>query len=104
VPFLAWGPLGGASRARALGTDSPTAAFAGIGERHAATAAEVTLAWLLSLSPTVWVIPGMRRIESVHSTLRAVDLVLTVDEARELDDAVATDALGRQRLARLRAR
>ena len=51
-----------------------------IAARRGAEAAEVALAWLLSLSPTVVAIPGARRPETARSAARAAKLALTGDD------------------------
>jgi aryl-alcohol dehydrogenase-like predicted oxidoreductase len=48
-----------------------------IAERHGATTAQVTLAWLLRRSPTVLPIPGSLSIEHVRENLGALELELS---------------------------
>jgi pyridoxine 4-dehydrogenase len=50
-----------------------------IAQRHGATPAQVTLAWLLERSPTMLPIPGTRSLEHVRQNLAALELEL--DEA-----------------------
>ena len=47
--------------------------------------AEVALAWLLDLSPTLVPIPGARRPETARSAARAATLVLDDDDRTVLD-------------------
>jgi hypothetical protein len=75
--------VGGLARREAL-TD--------VAEAYGATPAEVTLAWLLGLSPLVVPIPGGRRPETARSAARAATLKL-----RAKDHAVLDRALGRAR-------
>ncbi len=74
IPLIAHSPLGGVRRAGSLGRDE---ALAQVAARRAAAPAEVALAWLLSLSPTVVAIPGARRPETARSAARAANLALT---------------------------
>jgi aryl-alcohol dehydrogenase-like predicted oxidoreductase/predicted kinase len=74
IALIAHSPLGGIRRVGALARRS---ALAEVAARHGAEPAEVALAWLLSLSPTVVAIPGARRPETARSAARAAALVLT---------------------------
>ena len=64
IALIAHSPLGGPRRAPALARRRELAQVAG---RHDASPAEVALAWLLSLAPTVVAIPGARRPETASS-------------------------------------
>jgi aryl-alcohol dehydrogenase-like predicted oxidoreductase len=74
IAVIAHSPLGGPRRARSLGRRE---ALARVARATGATPAEVALAWLLSLSPTVVAIPGARHPETVRSAARAAALALT---------------------------
>jgi aryl-alcohol dehydrogenase-like predicted oxidoreductase/predicted kinase len=76
IAVLAHSPLGGPRRAGSLARRE---ALADVAHRHGASPAEMALAWLLSLSPTVIAIPGARRPETVRSAARAA--ALTLNEA-----------------------
>jgi hypothetical protein len=65
---------------RRVGSLDGDEALAQIAARRGAEAAEVALAWLLSLSPTVVAIPGARRPETARSAARAARLALTGDD------------------------
>ncbi|MFF8838138.1 aldo/keto reductase [Streptomyces sp. NPDC015130] len=56
-----------------------------IGERHAATPAQVALAWLLAQGEYVIPIPGTKTARYLDQNAAAADLVLTEDELAELD-------------------
>ena len=94
VPFLAWAPLGGASRAADVGGETATAVFADVARSVSTDTAvsphQVVLAWLVSLSPMVTVIPGARRVESVLDSVAAGRLVLDADHLEVLDETVRT--------------
>jgi aryl-alcohol dehydrogenase-like predicted oxidoreductase len=60
-----------------------------IGERKAATPAQIALAWLLAQKPWIVPIPGMRKIERLNENLAALAIEFTPGELREIDDAFA---------------
>ncbi|MGB4136694.1 MAG: aldo/keto reductase, partial [Microbacterium sp.] len=82
VPFLGYSPLGGTRRAAPLEAISPTAAR--IAERVGADLAAVVLAGLLSMSPSIALVTGARRAESLASSLSALDIPLDDGERRAL--------------------
>jgi aryl-alcohol dehydrogenase-like predicted oxidoreductase len=84
IALIAHSPLGGVRRARSLARDE---ALRQVAARRGAEAAEVALAWLLSLSPTVVAIPGARRPETARSAAHAAWLVLTGDDLAALPRA-----------------
>ncbi|WP_426564918.1 aldo/keto reductase [Angustibacter sp. McL0619] len=83
IAFLPWSPLGGIARAAGLG--SSYAPFAEVGYSHGVSPQQVALAWELAKSPWVIPIPGSSRPETILDSVRAVELVLTVDELAALD-------------------
>ena len=92
IAVIAHSPLGGPRRAGGLARRE---ALAAVAARHDATAAEVALAWLLELSPTLVAIPGARRPETVRSAARAATLALDASDREAL-----ARAFGRPRPAR----
>jgi aryl-alcohol dehydrogenase-like predicted oxidoreductase len=78
IAVLAHRPLGGAAGVKRLARDPVIAAIAA---RHGASAAEIALAWLRSLSPAIVPLPGATRIETARSAARAGALALD-DDAR----------------------
>lgn len=54
-----------------------------------ATPAQVALAWLLAREPWIVPIPGTTKQERLEENLGAVELRLTPDDLRELDDALS---------------
>ena len=81
IAVIAHSPLGGPRRAGGLARRSELAEVA---EAHGVTPAEVALAWLLALSPSVVAIPGARRPETARSAARAATLVLDDDDRATL--------------------
>jgi aryl-alcohol dehydrogenase-like predicted oxidoreductase len=80
ITFLPYSPLGGRRRSSVI-NDSPE--LRTIGSRIGATPAELTLAWILSRSPSLVVIPSASRTESVQSSVRAGSL--SVDAALDAE-------------------
>jgi aryl-alcohol dehydrogenase-like predicted oxidoreductase len=77
IAYLPWYPLGCGSLAREGGP------LAGVAARHAATPAQVALAWLLHRSPVVLPIPGTSRVEHLEENVAAAALAL---DERDLAD------------------
>ena len=92
IAVIAHSPLGGPRRAARIARDR---ALGRVAEASGATPAQVALAWLLALSPTVVAIPGARRPETARSAARAAALVL--DEQMR---AVLAGAFGAPRSTR----
>jgi aryl-alcohol dehydrogenase-like predicted oxidoreductase len=85
ITFLPYSPVGGARRVQLLRESQDLRA---IGQRHGgATPEELVLAWILGVSPSLVVIPGARRVESIESSVRAESLRLDDRTRRELEDA-----------------
>jgi diketogulonate reductase-like aldo/keto reductase len=84
IAMVAHSPLGGPRRAAGIGRHQALTEVAGA---HGATPAEIALAWLLALSPTIVAIPGARRPESAHSAAAAGKLRLAASEQASLDHA-----------------
>ncbi|HZI60403.1 MAG TPA: aldo/keto reductase [Pyrinomonadaceae bacterium] len=58
-----------------------------IAERKNATPAQIALAWLLAQKPWIVPIPGTTKLHRLEENIGAVDVVLTPDDLREIDDA-----------------
>jgi aryl-alcohol dehydrogenase-like predicted oxidoreductase len=85
LALIVHSPLGGPRRVATLARRRELAEIAA-GHKNT-TAAEVALAWLLSLSPHVVAIPGARRPDSARSAARAASLELGDDERAALTAA-----------------
>lgn len=61
-----------------------------IGDKHGATPAQVALAWLLAQKP--WIVPlfGTRKLSRFDENIGALELELTTEELRMLDDSKRT--------------
>ena len=60
-----------------------------MGKRKNATPVQIALAWLLAQKPWIVPIPGMDKAEYIDDNLRSVDLELTGEDLREVDDQMA---------------
>lgn len=77
IAFLPWYPLGAGSVLRA-------AKIKRVASRHAATAAQVALAWLLAHSPVMLPIPGTASIAHLEENVAAAALQLSAEDLRAL--------------------
>jgi aryl-alcohol dehydrogenase-like predicted oxidoreductase len=59
-------------------------------EKKKATAAQLSLAWLLARKPFIVPIPGTRNIDHLNENLGAVNVQLTPEDIREIDSAFST--------------
>ncbi|SVK37487.1 aldo/keto reductase [Luteibacter aegosomatis] len=60
-----------------------------IAQAHGCSPARVALAWLLSRPVVTSVIMGAKRLDQLQDNLAAIDLILTEDELRQLDEVSA---------------
>ncbi len=63
--------------------------MAPIAKAHECSPARLSLAWLLAKPVVTSVIIGAKRLDQLDDNLAAVELKLTPDELRQLDDASA---------------
>jgi aryl-alcohol dehydrogenase-like predicted oxidoreductase len=57
-----------------------------IAEQKHATPAQIALAWLLAQKTWIVPIPGTTKVDRVEENIAAVDIELTADDLREIDD------------------
>src|SRR6059036_1051162 len=60
-----------------------------IAKRKGATPAQIALAWLLAQKPWIVPIPGTKKVNRLEENIGAVNLKLTPDDLREIDDATS---------------
>ena len=60
-----------------------------IGEAKGATRAQIALAWLLAQKPWIVPIPGTTKLHRMEENLGAVEVDLTPEDLREIEDAAA---------------
>ena len=89
IRVLAYRPLGGRKSQPRTKSDQ---ALNAVAARHGATPFEVALAWLDDISPLITPLPGVTRIETVHSVARARSLSLTDADRRDLPRALGAAA------------
>jgi aryl-alcohol dehydrogenase-like predicted oxidoreductase len=58
-----------------------------VAERKGATPAEVALAWLLAQKPWIVPIPGTTKLHRLEENLGAVNVALTENDLRQIDEA-----------------
>ena len=63
--------------------------LARIAARKKATPAQIALAWLLAQKPWMVPIPGTTKLERLTENLGAVDVQLTADDLREIEEAAS---------------
>ena len=80
MAFIPWGPVGDGRLA------SPNPALAAAAERHGATYAQISIAWLLHHSPVMLPIPGTSTVKHLEENLAAARLQLSSDEWTELEE------------------
>ena len=61
--------------------------LASIGKEKNATPAQIALAWLLAQKPWIVPIPGTTKLSRLEENLGAVDLVLTAEDLKAIDEA-----------------
>lgn len=97
--FIAHSPMGGHRGHVRIANDPVLGAIA---SRRGVTPYEVELAWLLSLSGSLFAIPGASRPASIESSVRAAALRLEADELAELKRAFPTANVLVRQLVRAR--
>ena len=60
-----------------------------IGAQKRATPAQIALAWLLAQKPWIVPIPGTRKLSRLDENIGAVDVELTPEDLRQIDDAMS---------------
>jgi aryl-alcohol dehydrogenase-like predicted oxidoreductase len=60
---------------------------------HDVTPAQLALAWVLAKGQDIVPIPGTKSPRRLEENAAAVDVTLSADEVRELDEAVSPDAV-----------
>ena len=82
IRVIAHSPLGGHRRTKRT---AKLPVLQAIAKRHGVSAHEIALAWLRRIDPIVLPIPGATRVESLVSSLHALDVTLTEEDVAELD-------------------
>jgi pyridoxine 4-dehydrogenase len=90
IGFLPWYPYAGG---KMLKPDHPPAhALSRIAERHGATLAQLSLAWLLRRSPVLLPIPGTSKIAHLEENVAAAQIHLTGEDWAEAERAASSSS------------
>jgi aryl-alcohol dehydrogenase-like predicted oxidoreductase len=63
--------------------------LARIAKQKNATPAQIALAWVLAQKPWIAPIPGTTKLERLEENIGAVDVKLTAEDLREIDEAAS---------------
>jgi aryl-alcohol dehydrogenase-like predicted oxidoreductase len=69
-----------------------------VAERKGGTAAQIALAWLLAQKPWIVPIPGTTKLHRLKENLGAVNVDLTEDDLKQIDEAASSLKLEGARL------
>jgi aryl-alcohol dehydrogenase-like predicted oxidoreductase len=69
------------------------AGFATFAERKGCTSSELALAWILKQGQDMFVIPGTTKAKYIEENWKAIDVVLTDEDERELREFVSNAEL-----------
>lgn len=67
--------------------------------RKGVSTVQIALAWLLAQKPFIVPIPGMDKIEYIDDNIKSVDLELTTDDLKEIDDMLSKVEIKGDRLS-----
>lgn len=87
LTFLPYSPVGGGRRVHLLRGNKVLFALA---KEMGYSPEELVLAWILSRSPAIAIIPGASRVSSIESSVRAEGLTLEDDALRRIEEAFRT--------------
>ncbi len=82
IGFIPWFPLAAGDLAR------PGGVLDSLAKRHAATAGQIALAWMLKRSPVMLPIPGTSKVSHLEQNVAAALIQLSDDEFQELERSV----------------
>jgi aryl-alcohol dehydrogenase-like predicted oxidoreductase len=99
--FIAHSPVGGHKGHSRIANDD---ALRAVAASRGVTPEQVALAWLLASSDCLLAIPGATKLESVESSARAADIVLSTAELADLQRAFPRASFAVRQLAQVRRR
>lgn len=71
----------------------------GMAERKGVSTVQIALAWLLAQKPFIVPIPGMDKVEYIEDNIKSVDLELSADDLKEIDDMLSKVEIKGERLS-----
>jgi pyridoxine 4-dehydrogenase len=86
IAFVPFGPLGSAYR-QGPARLAADAAIAEVADKHAATAPQISLAWLLARYERMLLIPGTRSVSHLEENMAAIEIELDEADLAALDGA-----------------
>jgi aryl-alcohol dehydrogenase-like predicted oxidoreductase len=88
IGFLPWYPI---NAGKLLRSDNPSArALSQVAARHAASVAQLSLAWLLQRSPVILPIPGTSKVAHLEENVAAAGLKRRKEDWAEIEAAVTS--------------
>lgn len=72
----------------------------GIANRKNVSTVQIALAWLLAQKPFIVPIPGMEKLEYLEDNMKSVDVVLTTEDLKEIDNGLARIHIQGERLSK----
>ncbi|MEB3827716.1 aldo/keto reductase [Phormidium sp. CCY1219] len=85
LTFFPWSPLGGSSRVSKL---SDIRILQQLSQEKGFSVYCIVLAWLRAKSPCILPIPGASKISSIEDSVRAVELQLSPDDVRRIEEGI----------------
>ena len=82
IAFIPWFPVAAGKLAQ------PGGKLDRFAQKHGATVAQLSLAWLLYRSPVILPIPGTSSVQHLEENMKAADLQLSESDLQELEAAV----------------
>lgn len=73
----------------------------GMAERKGVSTVQIALAWLLAQKPFIVPIPGMDKVEYIEDNIKSVDLELSSDDLKEIDDMLSKVEIKGERLSQV---
>ncbi len=83
ITYIAYSPVGGHFQ-HTKAADHPL--FKELAQKHGKTPFAIMLAWALKSGSNILPIPGASRVESIVDSVRAMDVELTADDVKRIDD------------------
>lgn len=71
----------------------------GMAERKGVSTVQIALAWLLAQKPFIVPIPGTDKVEYIEDNIKSVDLELSADDLKEIDDMLSKVEIKGERLS-----